>query len=57
MTISAWLTITAIIIGPILAVQVQKKIERWRQERERKIWVFKSLMATRGIPLSARHLE
>ncbi len=57
MTISAWLTITAIIIGPILAVQVQKKIERWRQERERKIWVFKSLMATRGIPLSPRHVE
>ena len=57
MTISDWLVILAIIIAPILAVQVQKIIESRRSKRERKLQVFKALMATRATPLSPIHVE
>ena len=52
-----WLTVVAIIIGPILAVQTQKFIERRGAERQRKLQIFKSLMATRGAVLSPVHVE
>ncbi len=55
-----WLTIAsivAIILGPILAVQVQEFLERGREERRRKLWVFRELMLTRGTVLSPRHVE
>jgi hypothetical protein len=57
MTITDGLMIGAVILGPILAVQAQKWIEAWKQAKERKLWVFKSLMATRGTPVSPRHVE
>jgi len=57
MTISDWLMISAVLTGPILAVQVQKFIESWREAKQRKIYIFKTLMATRGTTLSPRHVE
>ena len=57
MTIGDWLIIVAVLAGPILAVQVQKSIESWRERKNRKKYVFKSLMATRGTALSPRHVE
>lgn len=51
------LTIIAIIIGPILAIQAQKYLERKREERERRLRVFKTLMVTRGTGLSPLHVE
>jgi len=57
MTISDGFMIIAVILGPILAVQVQKQIESWRRSRENKLYIFKNLMATRATPLSPRHVE
>ena len=57
MKFSEVLTILAVILGPILAVQAQKAIERWRERRNRKLWVFKTLMATRGSRLSPNHVQ
>ncbi|MCW7073998.1 MAG: hypothetical protein OCU20_09045 [Methanophagales archaeon] len=57
MTISDWIMISAVLLGPILAVQVQKLIEAWRERRSRKVSIFKTLMATRGTTLSPRHVE
>lgn len=57
MTISNWLVITAIIVAPILAVQIQKFIESKKEKRARKIQIFKALMATRATPLSPLHVE
>ncbi len=57
MTIADALMIIAVILGPILAVQVQKRIELWRSGRERKIHIFKILMATRGTPVTPNHVE
>lgn len=49
--------IIAIIAGPILAVQVQKLIERITQRKNAKEAIFKVLMSTRGIPLSPDHVR
>lgn len=57
MTISDWAMIAAVILGPILAVQTQKWIESFRAEHERKKWIFKTLMATRGTPVSPTHVQ
>ena len=57
MTISDWMMVAAVILGPILAIQAQKLIDAWKQGRERKMWIFKTLMATRGIPVSATHVQ
>lgn len=52
-----WLNIFAVIAGPILAVQAQKWIERRREDRIRKVFLFRELMATRAARLSQRHVE
>lgn len=57
LTPEVWLTIAAIIAGPILAVQAEKWIERSREHRGRRVWLFRELMATRGTRLSPRHVE
>jgi hypothetical protein len=51
------LTIFAIIIGPIAAVQIEKQLHRSRANWERKTSIFKTLMATRGAVLSYSHVE
>lgn len=57
MTISDWLVIVAMIIAPILAVQVQKFVEKRKEIKERKMQIFRTLMATRATPLSPLHVE
>lgn len=51
------LTILALILGPILAIQVQKFIEKRSEKRVRKMQIFSTLMATRAIPLAPLHVE
>jgi Family of unknown function (DUF6680) len=51
------LIIFATIMGPILAVQSQKFIERWREKKERKLRIFQTLMATRAARVSPGHVE
>lgn len=53
----SWLTISAILTGPIAAVQVEKFIERTKAIKERRVSIFKTLMATRGSSLSLAHVE
>lgn len=47
------ITIVAIIIGPILAVQAETYLSRRREERERRLQVFRTLMLTRKVPPSS----
>ena len=49
--------VVAIISGPIVAVQLQKLIERLRQRKQAKEVIFKTLMSTRGIPISLAHVQ
>lgn len=57
MTISDAFMIAAVLLGPVLAVQVQKFIEKINDVKIRKLWVFKTLMATRGAALSPQHVQ
>ena len=58
---SDWLwpaaTVLATVLGPILAVQAQKWIERTQERNRRKSWVFHQLMATRASRLSPDHVQ
>ena len=52
-----WLTIVAIILGPILALWSQRISERRRGLKVRQLLVFKELLATRATRVSPRHVE
>src|SRR5690349_12694666 len=52
-----WAIVLATLLGPVLAVQAQKAIERARERRSRKGWVFHQLMATRAARVSPDHVQ
>jgi hypothetical protein len=57
MTKSEWLMILAILLAPLIAVQVQKYIEMLLEKYRRKLRVFYTLMGTRAIRLSPEHVQ
>ena len=57
MNAESWAVITATLLGPILAVQAQKAIERASAARQRREWVFLNLMATRQDRISLDHVK
>ena len=57
MGIADWLMIIAVLLAPLVAVQVQKALERYREDRTRKLNVFKTLMATRAATVSPQHVQ
>lgn len=57
MTISDGIMILAVLLAPLLAVQVQKWIERLQESRRRKHALFQALMATRTARVSIDHVH
>ena len=64
MDVSSWnwtsgdlAVVIATLLGPIAAVQVQKWLERSRAKEDRRIAIFRTLMATRAANLSQAHVE
>jgi hypothetical protein len=51
------LLILATVSGPILAVQAQKWVERITENRNRKLRIFYTLMATRATPIALEHVQ
>ncbi|QCP54716.1 hypothetical protein FAZ95_38310 [Trinickia violacea] len=49
--------IVATFMGPIAAVQAQKWLERGRDVKQRRIAIFRALMATRANVLAPAHVE
>ncbi len=49
--------VVAAMLGPILAVQAQKFLERHRAQEVRRRSVFRTLMTTRATTLSAAHVD
>jgi hypothetical protein len=47
----------ATLLGPVLAVQAQKWVERGREQNNRRVTIFRTLMATRAASLSPAHVE
>ena len=56
MTIADWIMIAAVMLGPIVAVQLTRYLDDQKEKRDRKLSVFKSLMATRFYALSMEHV-
>jgi hypothetical protein len=52
-----WITIAAIVLGPILALLTQRVIDRIREKRERRVQLFLTLMRTRATPLAPDHVN
>ena len=50
-------TVFAIILGPIIALWLQRISERRREAGNRKVYVFRTLMASRATRLSQNHIE
>ena len=55
--LSSLAIICATLLGPVFAVQVQKYLERGREESERRNRIFKILMSTRATRLAPAHIE
>ena len=51
------LTIVAIVSGPIIALQIQRKLDREREATNRKLWVFKTLMSFRATALAPSFVQ
>lgn len=56
MDVSNYLMILAVLLSPLIAIRVQKYIEKWQESRVRKLNIFKTLMATRGTPISPQRV-
>ena len=49
-------TIVAIIVGPVIAVWITRKIDQDRAAKVRKMEIFRTLMRTRGMPIHWDHV-
>ena len=49
-------TILAIVVGPVIAVCITRKLDRDRAAAGRKMEIFRALMRTRGIPIHWDHV-
>jgi hypothetical protein len=52
-----WLTIGATLLGPILAIQAQKWLERRQRKQSVKDGIFRTLMSTRATRLAPEHVQ
>lgn len=52
-----WLTVIAIVSGPLIALRLQTLLSRRREARDRRLGIFRTLMVTRGSVLSPHHVE
>ena len=57
MTISDTLMVLAVLVAPFLAVFIQRLLDQGRERRGQKLWIFRTLMATRGDKLSLNHVQ
>lgn len=55
--IADWAIVLATLIGPILAIQAQRLVDIGREKRQRRVSIFRVLMATRAASLSSAHVE
>lgn len=54
--VSDLVTIAAVLLAPLIAVHIQWRLQLRREHRDRKLSIFKTLMTTRGTPLSVDHV-
>src|SRR3989442_4134092 len=52
-----WLTIAAIVLGPVLALLAQRALDRIREKKKQRVGLYLVLMSTRAQPLSPAHVQ
>ena len=57
MKFSEWITVFAILLGPIIAVQLTRYLDNKKEIRQRKLDLFRTLMATRAYNISWDHVS
>lgn len=57
MSAEFWITTAAIVVGPIFAVLITYKLQRSNDQQQRRLAVFRSLMATRKTQLSPERVQ
>ncbi|SHJ73771.1 DUF6680 family protein [Propionispora hippei] len=57
LTLNNILTIIAMFLPPLVALQVSRMLQESKEKRQRKIEVFRTLMKTRASTLSPEHVE
>jgi hypothetical protein len=55
--LEAWLTILAIILGPLLAFEAQRWRDKRRERRNRKLEIFRKLVMTLKAPMNPNHVD
>ncbi len=56
MKLSDWIMIFAVLLGPIIAVQLTRYLDNKKEIRQRKLDLFRTLMATRAYNISWDHV-
>jgi hypothetical protein len=56
MNIDTWAVVLATIVGPVAAVFITRWNDHRREERNRLLYVYRTLMATRKIAISQEHV-
>ena len=57
MSIVDWLMVFAVLFGLVIAIQLTRYLYSSKEIRERKIMIFRTLMATRAYIISSAHVE
>ena len=57
MTTADSLMVLVVLAGPIIAVRITRYLDDQKEVRERKVWIFKTLMATRAANLSTSAVQ
>ena len=57
MDLSNWLTILAIILAPLVAIQISRWLSLIGEQKKRRLEIFRTLMTTRGFRISVDHVN
>ena len=57
MTPPDWPNLIALLLSPLIALQVSRRLDDQKERRQRKRWVFYTLMATRNARISVDHVR
>lgn len=57
MTVSEIISIAAVLLSPLVALQISEMLQRRREQRQRRLQVFKTLMGTRASRLNPEHVQ
>ena len=52
-----WIYTISVLLAPLIALQVSEILQKRKEARSRRLWIFKTLMATRASRLNFEHVQ